>query len=109
MSEEVNPIKDYLFDFGATSVYFPKDSFFQKAAVHVEQKGDTLMVGQDLVPLKKPFDINFNVSEGRFHYQIIQSYFSFLFCSLLNTLCKLAMCSAIASSAYCCIRESIVT
>ncbi|MDG1023745.1 MAG: M23 family metallopeptidase [Flavobacteriaceae bacterium] len=59
----LEPIKDYLFDFGATSVYFPKDSFFQKAAVHVEQKGDTLMVGQDLVPLKKPFDINFNVSE----------------------------------------------
>jgi len=59
----LDPIKDYLFDFDTTSVYFPKDSFFQKAAIHVEQKGDTLRVGQDLVPLKKPFEINFNIPE----------------------------------------------
>lgn len=48
----IDPIKDYLFDFDSTSVYFPKKAFFQKADIQVEYTGDTLRVGKDIVPLK---------------------------------------------------------
>ena len=59
----LDPIKDYLFDFNSTSVYFPKDSFFEKATLQVKQNGDTLVVGEDSLPLKKPFEINFTIPE----------------------------------------------
>ena len=57
----IDPIKDYLFDFDSTSVYFPKKAFFQKADIQVEYTGDTLRVGKDIVPLKNPYEISFTI------------------------------------------------
>ena len=60
-SNTIDPIKDYLFDFDSTSVYFPKKAFFQKADIQVEYTGDTLRVGKDIVPLKNPYEISFTI------------------------------------------------
>ena len=57
----IDPIKDYLFDFESTSVYFPKKTFFQKADIQVEYTGDTLRVGKDIIPLKNPYEISFTI------------------------------------------------
>ncbi|MDC1031740.1 M23 family metallopeptidase [Flavobacteriaceae bacterium] len=57
----IDPIKDYLFDFDSTSIYFPKKAFFQKADIQVEYTGDTLRVGKDIVPLKNPYEISFTI------------------------------------------------
>jgi len=57
----IDPIKDYLFDFDSTSVYFPKKTFFQKADIQVEYTGDTLRVGKDIIPLKNPYEISFTI------------------------------------------------
>ena len=57
----IDPIKDYLFDFDSTSVYFPKKTFFQKADIQVEFTGDTLRVGKDIIPLKNPYEISFTI------------------------------------------------
>ncbi|MGI9541558.1 MAG: M23 family metallopeptidase [Flavobacteriaceae bacterium] len=57
----IDPIKDYLFDFDSTSVYFPKKVFFQKADIQVEYTGDILRVGKDIIPLKNPYEISFTI------------------------------------------------
>ena len=59
----VSPNKAYLYEFESSTVYFPKQAFYKEVSIHSEQVGDTLKVGEDFIPLKKPFEISFNSSK----------------------------------------------
>tara|TARA_B110000285_G_scaffold235365_1_gene316637 strand:+ start:2942 stop:4603 length:1662 start_codon:yes stop_codon:yes gene_type:complete len=59
----VSPNKAYLYEFESSTVYFPKQTFYKEVSIHSEQVGDTLKVGEDFIPLKKPFEISFNSSK----------------------------------------------
>jgi hypothetical protein len=54
---------DYLYDFKDASVYFPKNTFFEKVELKVKHSNDTLYVGQDIYPLNKPFELNLKIPQ----------------------------------------------
>ena len=68
---------EYNFEFEDKSVFFPKNSFFYDVNLKVEEKGDTLKVGENIFPLKKPFSIRSRIPEGD-SLKITQSFLAFL-------------------------------
>ena len=68
---------EYNFEFENKSVFFPKKSFFYDVNLKVEEKGDTLKVGENIFPLKKPFSIKYRIPEGD-SLKITQSFLAFL-------------------------------
>ncbi len=68
---------EYNFEFEDKSVFFPKKSFFYDVNLKVEEKGDTLKVGENIFPLKKPFSIRYKIPEGD-SLNITQSFLAFL-------------------------------
>ena len=68
---------EYNFEFEDKSVFFPKKSFFYDVNLKVEEKGDTLKVGENIFPLKKPFTIRYKIPEGD-SLNITQSFLAFL-------------------------------
>jgi hypothetical protein len=57
----MNPIMDYLYEYKSSSVYFPKETFYKEVSIYSEQVGDTLKVGEDIIPLKKSFEVSFSI------------------------------------------------
>tara|TARA_A100001011_G_scaffold400858_1_gene520019 strand:- start:8497 stop:10140 length:1644 start_codon:yes stop_codon:yes gene_type:complete len=60
----IKPEENYLFEFENNSVFFPKNSFFEKVNLKVENHKDTLLVGQDIYPLQNAFTIKYKVPKG---------------------------------------------
>lgn len=51
--------RDYLYTFQKSSVYFPKNTFFEKAKIDIRESGDTLVLENPLVPVYKNIKISF--------------------------------------------------
>ena len=69
--------KEYKYEFNDKSVYFQKDSFFDKADIKVRDNGDTLFVGKDIYPMKKAFKVKFKIPKED-SLTISKSFISFL-------------------------------
>ena len=68
---------EYNFEFVDKSVSFPKRSFFYDVNVKVEEKDDTLKVGENIFPLRKPFLIRHKVPNGD-SLKIAQSFLALI-------------------------------
>ena len=68
---------EYNFEFVDKSVSFPKRSFFYDVNVKVEEKDDTLKVGENIFPLRKPFLIRHRVPNED-SLKVAQSFFAIL-------------------------------
>ena len=90
----VKTIEDQLFEFEDKSVYFEKDSFFDKVNFKVQDLGDTLYVGEDVFPLRKAFTVKFKTPK-RHSLTISQS-----FLSILNKKGKPIFLSALKEDGY---------
>ncbi len=55
--------KDYLYDYGDKSVYFPKESFFDSVHIPIKNEMQVLHVGENKYPLKKPYEVRFKIPE----------------------------------------------
>jgi hypothetical protein len=73
----IKPMEEYLYEFKDKSVYFEKDSFFDKVNLKVEDLGDTLRVGEDLFPMRKAYAIKYKIPKGD-SLTISQSFLSIL-------------------------------
>jgi hypothetical protein len=69
--------KEYKYEFNDKSVYFQKDSFFDKANIKIRDNGDTLFVGENIYPMKKPFKVKFKIPKED-SLTISKSFISFL-------------------------------
>ena len=73
----IYPDKEYLFEFEEERVFFPKKSFFNKVNFNVEKKGDTLIVGENIYPLRKSYEVYHKIPKGD-SIEISQSFLSFI-------------------------------
>ena len=73
----IYPDKEYLFEFEEERVFFPKKSFFNKVNFNVEKKGDTLIVGENIYPLRKSYEVYYKIPKGD-SIEISQSFLSFI-------------------------------
>lgn len=73
----IDPVKEYLFEFEDQKVFFPKKSFFNKVNFKVDRKGDTLLVGENVYPLRKSYEVHYKIPEGD-SIEISQSFLSFI-------------------------------
>ncbi len=77
-SDFVKTMEEYLYEFEDKSVYFEKDSFFDKVNLKVEDLGDTLYIGEeDLFPMRKAYTIKFKIPKAD-SLTISQSFLSFI-------------------------------
>lgn len=51
--------RDYLYTFQKSSVYFPKNTFFEEATIDIRESGDTLVIENSLVPVYKNIKISY--------------------------------------------------
>ena len=73
----LEPEKEYLFEFENQKLFFPKNSFFNNVKVKIEKKGDTLMVGENIYPMRKYYEIHYKIPKGD-SIKISQSFLSFI-------------------------------
>lgn len=73
----IKTMEESLYEFKGKSVYFEKDSFFDKVNLKVEDHGDTLHVGEDLFPMRKAYTIKYKIPKGD-SLTISQSFLSIL-------------------------------
>ena len=73
----IDPNKEYLFEFENQKVLFPKKSFFNKVNVNIEKKGDTLIVGENIYPLRKSYEVYHKIPIGD-SIKISQTFLSFI-------------------------------
>ena len=60
-----------------TRKFFSKKSFFNKVNFKVDRKGDTLLVGENVYPLRKSYEVHYKIPEGD-SIEISQSFLSFI-------------------------------
>lgn len=53
--------RDNIFKIGNATLYFPEDSFYYNFFIDLQQKGDTIMVHKDDVPMRKNYTMSINV------------------------------------------------
>ena len=73
----IKTMEESLYEFKGKSVYFEKDSFFDKVNLKVEDHGDTLHVGEDLFPMRKAYTVKYKIPKGD-SLTISQSFLSIL-------------------------------
>ena len=73
----IDPVKEHLFEFEDQKVFFPKKSFFNNVNVKIEKKGDTLIVGENIYPLRKSYEVYHKIPKGD-SIGISQSFLSFI-------------------------------
>lgn len=52
--------RDNIFTIGNATLYFPEDSFYYNFFIDLQQKGDTIMVHKDDVPIRKNYTLSIN-------------------------------------------------
>ena len=57
----LDPNKDYLFNFKNKTAYFPKNSFFDSIPLLIKNQDEKLIVGENIYPLQKPFEVSFEI------------------------------------------------
>ncbi len=57
---EIVPTQEYKIKKDNKEIGFKKNSFFNKVALNIESINDTLKVGEDIYPLRKPYSIKIN-------------------------------------------------
>ena len=57
---EILPTQEYIIKKDNKEIGFKKNSFFNKVALNIESINDTLKVGEDIYPLRKPYSIKIN-------------------------------------------------
>ena len=57
---EILPTQEYIIKKDNKEIGFKKNSFFNKVALNIESINDTLKVGEDIYPLRKPYSIKVN-------------------------------------------------
>ena len=57
----LDPNKDYFFDLKNKTAYFPKNSFFDSIPLLVENQDGKLIVGENIYPLQKSFEVSFEI------------------------------------------------
>ena len=57
---EIVPTQEYIIKKDNKEIGFKKNSFFNKVALNIESINDTLKVGEDIYPLRKPYSIKIN-------------------------------------------------
>ena len=73
----IDPNKEFLVEFEDQKVFFPKKSFFNKVDLKIEKKGDTLIVGDNIYPIRKPYEVYYKIPKGD-SIKISQSFLSFI-------------------------------
>ena len=72
----IDPVKEHLFEFEDQKVFFQK-KFFNNVNVKIEKKGDTLIVGENIYPLRKSYEVYHKIPKGD-SIGISQSFLSFI-------------------------------
>ena len=57
---EIVPDQEYKIKKNNMEIEFRKNSFFNKVALNIESRNDTLKIDKDIYPLRKPYNIKFN-------------------------------------------------
>jgi hypothetical protein len=64
MQNPIYPDKDYLFAFDQHELYIPKNTFYQKIDLKIEEKKDTLVIAKIALPQRKGFELNVAIPEA---------------------------------------------